>query len=81
MPGTQEAEMAVIERCQLGFVEAFDDGEDGGVDKADVRVGTPITEVSDARVILGHQVVDEVGAHADVIEQRKENTGMHSSKH
>jgi hypothetical protein len=65
--GSHEAEVAVIQGSELGLVEALDDGEDGGVDEADVGVGVTVAKVTDADVVLRLKVFDQVGAGGDVV--------------
>ena len=72
MPGTQDAEVATIERGELRLVHSFDDGQHGRIDEADVRVRVAIAELPDAHVVRGLQVSDPVRASLDVRAQSSE---------
>jgi len=76
MAGAEETEMSMIECRKFWFVQAFNHGEYGCVDEADVRIGIPIAEVADARVIQLLQLFHRKGANTDVIEQRHKYTGV-----
>ena len=74
--GPQQAEVAAVERRQLGLVHPLHDRQDGGVDEADVGVRVSVAQVADATVIRRHQVLDHICAIPDVVEQRDEHAGV-----
>ena len=58
--------MAAIEGGELGLTEALDDGQDGGVDEADVGVRVAFDDLVDAVVILREEVFNMEVAAADI---------------
>ena len=63
----KQAEMAAIEGGELGFAEAFDDGEDSGVDEAHGGIVVAFGDLKNAVVVLGDKVFDEKVAVEDVL--------------
>jgi len=72
----QKTEVAAIQRREFRLIESFDDGEDGRIHEADVRVGIPIAKLPNARVVRDYQVDDHECARFDVAQQRHERTRM-----
>ena len=66
---SQEAEVAAVEGGELWLTEALDDGEDSGVDEADVGICIAFDDLQDAVVILGEQVLDKEESTADIPEK------------
>jgi hypothetical protein len=61
MSGSDEPEVAVVERGELRLVEPLDDRHHGCVDEPDVRVRVPIAQVTYAPIVLLQQVLDQGG--------------------
>jgi hypothetical protein len=74
--GSQDSEVAAIQRRQLRFVQPFDDREHRRVNEPDVRVGVPIADLGDPPVVVRSQVDDRVGATVDVFEQSYKHAGV-----
>jgi hypothetical protein len=71
MPGPDDAKVAAVEGGDLRFVEALSDGDDGGVDEAEIEVRVGATDLRDAVIIAGIQVLDVERASRYVIEKRQ----------
>ena len=69
--------MPVTQCRELRLVEPFNDGEDGRVDEADVRVGILVADVADTWVVLRLELFDSIGTIDDVIEQCQKDAWMH----
>ncbi len=76
MPRAKQPEVAAVERRDLGFIQSFDDGQDGSVHEADVRIGVTVADVADSPIVLTKHVLDGEGAGCDVIQEGDENTWM-----
>lgn len=76
MPGAEEAEVAIVQGCELRLVQPFDDGEDRGIDEAYVGRRVSVTEVADSWVVRFDERHDGEGSGNDVIEQEDEDTGV-----
>jgi hypothetical protein len=55
---TNDREVAVVERCQLGFTETLDDGKNGCVDETKREVTVTIEQFPDTFVVLRLEVDD-----------------------
>ena len=77
--GLQRAEVAPVEGRELRLVEPFGDGEDGGVDEADVGVGVAVAAFADTTVVGGHEVFDLERAGGDVVEEREPSAGAETA--
>ena len=53
MAGPQDTEVAVVKGGQLGFIEAFNDREDGSVYEPHVGVGVTVAQFTGTRVVRG----------------------------
>ncbi len=77
MTRAHHCEVPTIEGGEFGFVEAFGDGKDGGIDEADAAVRVAAGDFTDTRIVFSEQVCDLVCASGDVIEERDQYPGMH----
>ncbi len=62
MAGTQPAEVAAVQRDELGLAQTLDDGQDRSVDEADIGVGVALDNFVNAVVVLSYEVLDLEGA-------------------
>ena len=62
MAWTEEPEVALVERSQLGLVQPLDQRHHGRVHKADIGVGVAVTQLTDLAIVLRLQVCDDVGS-------------------
>jgi hypothetical protein len=74
MAGPEGAEVAVVQRGQLGLVEPLHNRQDRGVHKPHIGVSIPVTELADAAVVLGLQLLYTVGPGNDVIQKGEEDS-------
>ena len=51
MTRPEDTKVTMVQRGKLGFVEAFDDGQDRGIDESDVSVSVPFTDLEYPRVV------------------------------
>jgi hypothetical protein len=72
MAGPEEAEVAVIQSGQLGFVETFYDGKYCSVHEPYVGVPVTVTDLTNALVILGLQFLDAKGASDNVVQEGRQ---------
>ena len=79
MTGTEGAEMTVVEGRKLRLAESLDDGQDGGVDQAYVSIGVSVTHFSDAPVILGLKIFNEVRTGDEVVQERHQHPRVQAS--
>lgn len=73
----QDSEVALVERCELGFAEALGDRENSRVDEADVRICVRVAQLTGPSVVLDGEVLDQVRACDHVVEKRPQHAGMH----
>jgi len=69
----QHPEMATVERCQLRLVQPLDDRENSRIDKADIGIGVAVAELADPALIRWEQVLDQIGAIINVVEECDKN--------
>lgn len=62
--------MTAVQRGELGLAEAFDDGEDGGIDEADPGVRIAVNQVADSNIIFSLEILDNVRALDQVVNKR-----------
>jgi hypothetical protein len=73
--GAQQREVAMVEAGELGYVETFDDREDGSVDEPDVGVRVAIAQLTGSCVVGGMQHVRRSGgANAEAPRNRPDRT-------
>lgn len=68
MTGTEQAEVPMIQCCQLRLAKPLDNGEDRRVDEANVRVGVTLADFPNAPVIFGMKTLDQVGSSRYVVQ-------------
>lgn len=51
MAGPYDAEVAPVERCDRGEAEALGDGDQAGIDAAEVLVGVALGQLGDPRPV------------------------------
>jgi hypothetical protein len=73
--GPQRAEVAVVERGELGLAEALCDGQDGAVKEADFEVGVGPHQLGRSVVVACGQVLDGQLAGLDRIKHLRERLG------
>jgi len=69
MAGPEEPKVAVVQGSQLGLVEPFGYSKDSRVHEPYVGIRVTVTDLADAPVILGSQVLDAIGSSDDVIKK------------
>ena len=67
------AEVAVVKRRELRFVQPLDDCQHRGVHEADVGVGVALAELTNPAVIFGDWVDDAKATSLDVFKERNEH--------
>jgi hypothetical protein len=80
MARTKEAEVPTIQRSQFRFTHALHDGQDRGVDEADVGVHVAAAEVANAWVLLHTDFGYGKRTAIDVVEKRNEYRWTDSSE-
>ena len=73
MAWTDRSEVPVVEGGQLRLVEALDDRQHRGVDKAHAGVRVPVADLPNARVVRRMEVLHGVRAGLDVGQEREQN--------
>lgn len=56
MRGTNDTEVAVVERGDRGLFEPFGDGDDRGVDHVEGEIGVDAEQLDDASPVLGGEI-------------------------
>ena len=69
MTRPQDREMPTVERRELRFAQPLHDGENRGIDEADVGIGVAIDQFAHAPVVGRREVFDCIGPCFDVGEQ------------
>ena len=67
-----DAEVAMIERCELRLVESLHHGENRAVDEADLQVAVGTQQLVHSLVVLGDQILDYQCAPSNLVEHRAE---------
>ena len=79
--GLDQAEVAVIERGDLRLVEALGDGDDGGVDKADVGVGVLTADLPHADIVFAAELENGQSALRDLSKKRRVSVSRKAFPH
>lgn len=66
--------MAAVERRELGFVQPFDDREDGRVHETNILIGVTVHHVAHAVVVIRNEILDLVRTGRHVAEEREHRT-------
>ncbi len=69
MAGPEDAEVAVVQGGQLRLVEPLDHSKDGRVHEPHVGIHVTVTDLADAPVVLGLQILDARDSSDDVIQK------------
>jgi hypothetical protein len=70
----KHAEVTMVQGSQFRLAEPFHDAQHRSIDKANVRIGVPIAEGSNAGIVGVDEVDNEEGTSPDVVEHRQECT-------
>jgi len=76
MARPEDAEVAIVQGGQLGFIQPLDNREHSSVHESYIGVSVTITNLADPPVILGVQFLHTVSAGLDVVEKGEEDPGV-----
>ncbi len=76
MPRSQHSEMALVQRGEFRFVQAFHYRQHSCIDKTDVGIGVSVAQVADASIVGGFQWFRKIGTGDNVAEQGGQRVGM-----
>ena len=65
--GAEEAEVPMVERRNLRFVEPLNNTEDGGGDEADIGIRVAVADLRYAPAVCTFQLLDIEGTRFDVV--------------
>lgn len=80
MARAQLREVPPVDRRELRLGDSLRDGEHGRVDEADVVIGVAVSELADAPVVGGRQVLDDEGAGVAAVERGVEGSRVEDQR-
>jgi hypothetical protein len=73
---TEEPEVALVQRSQLGLVQPLDQRQHGRVHKADIGVGVAVAQLTNPAIVLRLQICNDLGSVHDVVEERHQHASV-----
>lgn len=81
MPGPEQSEVTVVQRCQLPFAQPLHNAQHRCIDEPDTRVRVLLADRSCTCIVLGYQVMNEIVASSDVPQELGQDLGPQAGGH